>query len=62
MKRSQIHGDGDQWLTEFVDAADAAVCGYEKYLNDELNHLELARIMKLLKSYIPLGLTADQEE
>ena len=45
----------DEWVTDLVDAAEAAVIGYEKYLKDELNYRELARIMKQLRSYLPIG-------
>ena len=46
----------DDWLTELVDAAESAVIGYEKYLKDELNYRELARIMKHLRSYLPIAM------
>ena len=45
----------DEWVEDLVEAAEAAVVGYEKYLKDELNYRELARIMKQLRSYLPIG-------
>lgn len=59
----------DEWLNEFVEAAEIAVVGYEKYLKDELNHVELAKIMKILRQYLPInmgsvgyGMTGDFKE
>ena len=45
----------DEWVSELVEAAESAVIGYEKYLKDELNYSELARIMKNLRGYLPIG-------
>jgi len=45
-----------EWISDLVDAAENAVMGYEKYLKDELNYLELAKIMKRLRSYLPIGM------
>ena len=45
----------NEWVSELVDAAESAVIGYEKYLKDELNYQDLARIMKNLRSYLPIG-------
>ena len=45
----------DEWVNDLVEVAEAAVVGYEKYLKDELNYRELARIMKQLRSYLPIG-------
>ena len=45
----------DEWVDNLVEAAESAVIGYEKYLKDELNYRELARIMKQLRGYLPIG-------
>jgi len=56
----------DKWLDEFVEAAEAVVVGYEKYLKDEINYNELAKIMKILRYYLPInygsGMTGDFKE
>jgi hypothetical protein len=57
----------DEWLNELVEAAECAVIGYEKYLKDELNYAELAKIMKVLREYLPInyggsGMTGDFKE
>ena len=51
----------DEWLVGLVDAAETAVIGYEKYLKDELNYLELAKIMKNLRSYLPVAMGSTGE-
>ena len=45
----------DEWVNDLVEVAEAAVVGYEKYLKDELNYRELARIMKQLRGHLPIG-------
>ncbi len=45
----------DEWVSDLVEAAEAVVVGYEKYLKDELNYRELARIMKQLRGHLPIG-------
>jgi|TARA_R100001594_G_C3887225_1_gene227507 hypothetical protein len=45
-----------------IEAASSAVVGYEKYLMDELSSLELAKIMKLLQSLLPSGVTCDKKD
>ena len=45
----------DEWVSDLVELAESAVVGYEKYLKDELNYRELARIMKRLRGHLPIG-------
>ena len=51
-----------EWMNELIESAEAVVVGYEKYLNDELNHVELAKIMKVLRSYLPIGVSENEKE
>lgn len=44
-------------LNELRELAEAAVDGYEKYLLDELNYSNLARIMTELRNHLPMGVT-----
>lgn len=44
-------------LDELTKFSLFAVDGYEKYLLDELNYLELAKIMTNLRKHIPKGMT-----
>ena len=48
--------DKTQWLLDLIDASEAAVKGYEKYLLNQLDYNELARIMVNLRSLLPMSL------
>ena len=41
----------EEWVVEFIQAAKVAVASYESYLLDEVNSLELAKIMKVLQQH-----------
>jgi len=43
----------EKQLKELIEVAGSAVVGYEKYLLDEINYNDLARIMTNLRKYIP---------
>jgi len=45
----------DLWHKELIKRSTTAVESYEKYLLDELNYLELAKIMKDLRSILPIS-------
>ena len=62
MSKKKSYTQNKEWVTELIEAAEAVVIGYEKYLKDELNHLELARIMKVLRSYLPIGISEIKKE
>ena len=40
----------EEWVNNLVEAAEAAVLGYEKYLLDKLSYRDLAIIMKQLRN------------
>jgi len=42
----------DKWNEELIKKARNAVEGYEEYLMDRLNYLELASIMKELQTFL----------
>lgn len=42
----------DKWKKELIKKARNAVEGYEEYLMDRLNYLELASIMKELQTFL----------
>ena len=48
--------DKTQWLLDLIDASEAAVKGYEKYLLNQLSYNELAKIMVNLRSFLPMSL------
>ena len=45
----------DLWHSELIKRSTTAVESYEKYLLDELNYLELAKIMRELRSILPIS-------
>jgi hypothetical protein len=49
-------------LDELREVAASAVNGYEKYLLDELNYSNLARIMSNLRHHLPMGATGSNEK
>jgi len=48
--------DKTKWLLDLIDASEAAVKGYEKYLLNKINYNELARIMVNLRALLPMDL------
>jgi DNA-binding MltR family transcriptional regulator len=49
--------DQEQWVQSVVEASEAAVIGYEKYLLDMISHRELAVVMKTLAGLLPMDRT-----
>ena len=52
----------DEWVIKLVNAAEKSVKGYEKYLLDQMNFSELAKLMTELRDLLPLGCKKDDEE
>ena len=48
-------------LDELREVASSAVNGYEKYLLDELNYANLAKIMTNLHDHLPSGVTGSKK-
>ena len=49
----KVDQSGDLYLDELINAAQAAVIAYEKYLMDRLDYKELAAIMSNLRELLP---------
>ena len=47
-----------EWVQGVVDASESVVIGYEKYLLDEIDHKQLAKLVKILRNLLPM----DSEE
>jgi hypothetical protein len=56
------HKDNQTWVFELVDAAEACVIGYEKYLKDKITSKDLAKLMKQLRNLLPMDLEGKIEE
>ena len=52
----------EEWVNNLVEAAEAVVIGYEKYLMDKLNYRDLAVIMKQLRNLLPMEQETKQSE
>ena len=44
----------DQWIRSVVEAGEAAVIAYEKYLLDIIDYRDLASVMKTLAGLLPM--------
>jgi len=49
-------------LNELREVAASAVEGYEKYLLDELNYSNLAKIMSNLRKHLPMDASGSNEK
>ena len=43
----------DDWVIKLINAADSVVKGYEKYLLDQMDYIELAKRMTDLRELLP---------
>jgi|TARA_R110000851_G_scaffold99997_3_gene215410 hypothetical protein len=48
--------DKDKWLKQLVETSEIVVKGYEKYLLNELNYDELAKLMTRLRKLLPMSI------
>ena len=62
MNRKKTTKDIKKQLEELVEVSQSAVDGYERYLLDEINYNDLARIMANLRKYLPMGVTGSNEK
>ena len=49
----KVNKNGSRYLEDLINAAKAAVVGYEKYLLDKIDYKELASIMTALRKSLP---------
>jgi len=62
LKKKKTKEDLQKQLDDIVEVSKSAVIGYEKYLLDEINYNDLARIMSNLRKYLPMGATGSNEK
>jgi len=48
--------DKDKWLKQLDETSEIVVKGYEKYLLNELNYDELAKLMTRLRKLLPMSI------
>ena len=46
--------DHEQWLADLIEISESVVIAYEKYLLDEIDHNDLAKLMVLLRKNLPM--------
>jgi hypothetical protein len=54
--------DKSQWLLDLIDAGESAVKGYEKYLLNELDYAEFAKVMMVLRGLLPMNIDKKYSE
>jgi hypothetical protein len=62
LKKKRTKEDLQKQLDDIVEVSKSAVIGYEKYLLDEINYNDLARIMSNLRKHLPMGATGSNEK
>ena len=45
-----------QWLSDLIEVSEAVVKGYEKYLLNQIDYLEMAKLMKRLRDMLPMDI------
>jgi hypothetical protein len=45
-----------EWLADLIEVSEAAVKGYEKYLLNKIDYLEMAKLMKRLRDMLPMDI------
>ena len=46
--------DKEKWLNDLIEIGESVVIGYEKYLLNEIDYRDLAKIMLLLRENLPM--------
>ena len=57
--------DKVKWLLDIIEAGEAVVKAYEKYLLNKIDHIELAKVMTILHDLLPMSIDEkyhDKEE
>ena len=53
--------DKVKWLLDIIEAGEAVVKAYEKYLLNKIDHIELAKVMTILHDLLPMSIDDDYE-
>jgi hypothetical protein len=54
--------DKTKWLLDLVEAGESVVKGYEQYLLNKVDHIELAKLMTMLHDLLPMSINNSYEE
>ena len=58
-KKKKVWGepeDKPQWVLDLIDAGEAVVVGYEKYLMNRLDYNQLAKLMLQMRELLPMSI------
>ena len=55
-KKWQEPEDKVKWLLDLIEASEAVVKGYEQYLLNKVDHVELAKVMTVLHDLLPMAI------
>ena len=48
--------DKVKWLLDLIEASESVVKGYEQYLLNKVDHIELAKVMTVLHDLLPMSI------
>jgi hypothetical protein len=48
--------DKVKWLLDIIEASESVVKGYEQYLLNKVDHIELAKVMTTLHDLLPMSI------
>ncbi len=54
--------DKVKWLLDLIEASEAVVKGYEQYLLNKVDHIELAKAMTVLHDLLPMVINEHYDE
>ncbi len=60
--RSNKGPNRNEWVLRLVDSAEKVVKGYEKYLLDQIDYSELAKLMTELRELLPDGCKDNEKQ
>tara|TARA_Y100000310_G_scaffold13488_2_gene13708 strand:+ start:241 stop:483 length:243 start_codon:yes stop_codon:yes gene_type:complete len=53
--------DKVKWLLDIIEAGEAVVKAYERYLLNKIDHIELAKVMTILHDLLPMSIDDDYD-
>jgi hypothetical protein len=54
--------DKVKWLLDLIEAGESVVKGYEEYLLNKIDHLELAKVMTTLHDLLPMSINENYDD
>jgi len=54
--------DKTKWLLDLIEAGESVVKGYEQYLLNRVDHIELAKLMTMLHDLLPMSINDNYDD